>query len=73
MKVLITAGATREPIDEVRFLSNVSTGATGAALAENFARRGHEVTLLRGAGAVAPAAISDLQTFSSAEDLRGCL
>lgn len=52
MKVLLTAGATREPIDAVRFLSNVSTGATGAALAEFLAVSGHEVTLLHGEGAV---------------------
>jgi phosphopantothenoylcysteine decarboxylase/phosphopantothenate--cysteine ligase len=52
MKVLLTAGATREPIDAVRFLSNVSTGATGAAIAEHLAAAGHEVTLLHGEGAV---------------------
>ncbi|HEY0945944.1 MAG TPA: phosphopantothenoylcysteine decarboxylase, partial [Opitutaceae bacterium] len=49
MNILLTAGATREPIDDVRFLSNVSTGATGAALAESLAAAGHAVTLLRGA------------------------
>ncbi|HPO00564.1 MAG TPA: phosphopantothenoylcysteine decarboxylase, partial [Opitutaceae bacterium] len=32
MHFLVTAGATREPLDAVRFLSNVSTGSTGAAL-----------------------------------------
>ena len=54
MKVLLTAGATREPIDAVRFVSNVSTGATGAALADALATAGHEVTLLHGEGAVRP-------------------
>ena len=54
MKILITSGATREPIDAVRFISNVSTGATGAALAEALVRAGHEVTLLHGEGAVRP-------------------
>ncbi len=54
MKVLLTAGATREPIDAVRFVSNVSTGATGAALADALAAAGHEVTLLHGEGAVRP-------------------
>ncbi len=54
MNVLITAGATREPIDAVRFVSNVSTGSTGAALADALARAGHEVTLLQGEGAVRP-------------------
>jgi phosphopantothenoylcysteine decarboxylase/phosphopantothenate--cysteine ligase len=51
MKVLLTAGATREPIDAVRFLSNISTGATGTAIAEHLAAAGHEVTLLHGEGA----------------------
>lgn len=70
MKLLVTSGATREPIDEVRFLSNVSTGATGAALAEALAERGHAVTLLAGQSAVRPAEASiEVETFSSAQDL----
>jgi phosphopantothenoylcysteine decarboxylase/phosphopantothenate--cysteine ligase len=54
MKVLLTSGATREPIDAVRFVSNISSGATGAALADALAAAGHEVTLLHGEGAVRP-------------------
>jgi len=69
MKILITSGATREPLDEVRFLSNVSTGATGAALADALAARGHAVTLLAGLAAVRPAAAVEVETFSSAQDL----
>ena len=69
MKLLVTAGATREPIDAVRFLSNVSTGRTGAELAAALAARGHEVLLLRGTGAVAAPAGVDSQVFSSAGDL----
>jgi phosphopantothenoylcysteine decarboxylase/phosphopantothenate--cysteine ligase len=69
MNLLVTAGATREPIDAVRFLTNVSTGATGAALADALKALGHTVALLRGEGAVAPAAVGDLETFSSAVDL----
>lgn len=56
MKILVTSGATREPIDAVRFISNVSTGGTGAALATALAEAGHEVTLLHGEGAVLPKA-----------------
>jgi phosphopantothenoylcysteine decarboxylase/phosphopantothenate--cysteine ligase len=70
MKILVTAGATREPIDAVRFLSNVSTGRTGATLAEAFAQRGHAVTLLRGEGAATPKEIHEVKSFSSAADLR---
>lgn len=51
MRILITAGPTREPIDAVRFLSNRSSGRMGVALAQAAAEAGHEVTLLLGAGA----------------------
>ena len=47
-KVLITAGATREPIDKVRFISNYSTGKMGFALAEIAKKRGAEVVLITG-------------------------
>lgn len=46
MRVLITAGGTREPIDDVRFITNRSSGALGRALAAEARSRGHEVLLL---------------------------
>jgi len=48
MRILITAGPTREPIDEVRFISNRSSGRTGTAIAQAAVEAGHEVTLLLG-------------------------
>ena len=69
MRILVTAGATREPLDEVRFVSNVSSGATGAALADALLRLGHEVVLLGGEGAAKPQQVHDLETFSSCADL----
>lgn len=48
--VLVTAGATREALDPVRFLSNRSTGKMGYALAREAARRGAEVVLVAGPG-----------------------
>lgn len=48
MKVLITAGPTREKIDAVRFLTNRSTGKMGYALAEAARDAGHDVTLVSG-------------------------
>ncbi len=51
-KVLITAGPTREKIDPVRYIGNYSTGKMGYALAEEFASRGAEVTLVSGPVAV---------------------
>lgn len=73
MNLIVTSGATREPMDAVRFLSNRSTGATGATLADTWAARGHSVALLSGEGAVAPRLVRETETFSSAEDLRARL
>ena len=46
MRVMVTAGGTREPIDSVRFVGNRSSGRMGLALAEEAARRGADVTLI---------------------------
>jgi phosphopantothenoylcysteine decarboxylase / phosphopantothenate---cysteine ligase len=46
LRVLVTAGGTREPIDPVRYVGNRSSGRMGQALAERAARRGAEVTLV---------------------------
>jgi phosphopantothenoylcysteine decarboxylase / phosphopantothenate---cysteine ligase len=46
LRVLVTAGGTREPIDAVRYVGNRSSGRMGLALAERAARRGAEVTLV---------------------------
>lgn len=48
MRLLITAGPTREPIDPVRFLSNRSSGRMGFALAEAAIEAGHDVVLISG-------------------------
>lgn len=48
-RILITAGPTQEPIDEVRFIGNRSSGRLGIALADAAAGRGWEVVLLLGA------------------------
>ncbi|MDR2147983.1 MAG: bifunctional phosphopantothenoylcysteine decarboxylase/phosphopantothenate--cysteine ligase CoaBC [Tannerella sp.] len=47
-KVLITAGPTYEKIDPVRFIGNYSSGKMGFALAEAFAQRGADVTMIAG-------------------------
>jgi phosphopantothenoylcysteine decarboxylase / phosphopantothenate---cysteine ligase len=46
LRVLVTAGGTREPIDAVRYVGNRSSGRMGFALADRAARRGAEVTLI---------------------------
>ena len=48
VRALITAGATREPLDPVRFISNASTGAQGALLVDEALARGWEVDLVHG-------------------------
>lgn len=49
LKILVTAGATREAIDPVRFISNRSTGFLGCAIARLAHARGHQVFLIHGA------------------------
>ncbi len=48
LRVFVTCGPTREPLDPVRFISNRSTGRLGIELARAFAQRGHAVTLAAG-------------------------
>ena len=48
LRLLVTAGPTREPLDPVRFISNRSSGRMGYALAEAAASRGAAVTLVSG-------------------------
>ncbi len=48
MRVLVTAGPTREALDPVRYLTNRSSGKMGYAMADAFARAGHTVLLVSG-------------------------
>lgn len=54
MKILVTAGPTREYLDPVRFLTNASTGTMGYALARAARQAGHQVTLVSGPTALKP-------------------
>jgi len=67
MRVLITAGGTREPIDAARVIANTSTGRLGAAIAEAAAASGHEVLVLAGFHAVRPRGVRCLGFDSSAD------
>ncbi|NUM88280.1 MAG: bifunctional phosphopantothenoylcysteine decarboxylase/phosphopantothenate--cysteine ligase CoaBC [Bdellovibrionales bacterium] len=72
-RVIVTSGGTREPIDDVRFLGNGSTGATGSAIAAALAARGMRVTLIRAAAsAPAPAGV-DARSFETLSDLETVL
>lgn len=71
VKVLVTAGGTREPIDPVRFIGNRSSGKQGYAMARVMAQRGAEVTLIAGntAGLIDPAGV-EVVHIGSASQLR---
>ena len=68
-KVLVTAGATREAIDPVRFITNHSSGKMGVAIAKAAARRGAEVTLVHGAMEIEEPMFVENVAVVSAEDM----
>ena len=68
-RILITAGATREPIDPVRFISNRSSGRMGFALAAAARRRGANVTVVAGLTSVAPPLDVAVVQVTSAEEM----
>ena len=71
MRIIVTAGPTREYLDPVRFLSNPSTGKMGFAIAAEAARRGHEVTLVAGPVALkTPDRVRRVDVTSAREMLR---
>jgi len=67
VRVLVTAGGTREPIDAVRVITNRSSGKQGYAVAEVAARRGAAVTLVTTIGRPAPAAVEIVPVQTAAE------
>ena len=74
MRILITAGPTREYIDPVRYISNASSGRMGFALAEAGLARGHQVTLVYGPVSLTPpAGVEAVAVVSAADMLAACL
>lgn len=65
--VIVTAGGTREPVDPVRFLGNRSTGKMGHAIADEGARRGHNVTLVTTSQLPANPAVKVVEVESAQE------
>ncbi len=73
LRVLVSAGPTREALDPVRYLSNESSGRMGFAIAEAAARAGHAVTLVAGPVNLAtPAGVERLDVTSAREMLEAC-
>lgn len=69
MKVLVTAGPTREYIDPVRFITNHSTGKMGYAIAENCMRRGADVILVTGPTSIKKPDFVKVIDIISADDM----
>jgi phosphopantothenoylcysteine decarboxylase/phosphopantothenate--cysteine ligase len=67
LRVLVTAGGTREPIDSVRFVGNRSSGRMGLAVAEEAARRGADVTLVAANVALPLPAVAAVPVETTAE------
>jgi phosphopantothenoylcysteine decarboxylase/phosphopantothenate--cysteine ligase len=75
MNCIVTAGPTFEPLDDVRRLTNFSTGRLGTELANFLAARGHKVTLLIGESATyaGERRAQSVEIFSTTADLRAKL
>ena len=73
MKLLVTAGPTREPIDAVRFITNASSGQMGYAVAAAGVAAGMQVTLLSGPVGLKPPAGCRVVPFVTVTDLRRAL
>ena len=69
LRVLVTAGPTREHLDSVRFLSNPSTGRMGYAMAEEAAARGARVMLVSGPTTLPDPAGVEIERVTSAEEM----
>ncbi len=69
LRVLVTAGPTREAIDPVRFITNRSSGKMGYAIAETAAARGAEVTLVSGPVSIPAPAHCRVVSVETTEDL----
>ena len=70
MRILITAGPTREYLDDVRFLSNDSSGRMGYALAEAARIAGHEVVLVSGPVALQPPRGCEFQSVETTGQMK---
>lgn len=73
MRVFITTGPAWEPLDAMRRLTNASTGALGALLADRLQTDGHQVVLFRGDASTAPLPRSgaEIVAFGTNDDLAG--
>ena len=71
--LIITSGGTKEPVDAVRFISNISSGKTGAKLADYFIQNNWKVTYMSSQDAEKPFGKCNKLEFSSSKDLEKML
>jgi phosphopantothenoylcysteine decarboxylase/phosphopantothenate--cysteine ligase len=69
VRIVVTAGPTREPIDPVRFISNRSSGKMGYALAEAALENGDDVTLISGPTALTPPEQAKFVSITTSDEL----
>lgn len=69
MRIVVTAGPTREPIDPVRFIGNRSSGKMGYAIAEAALEAGHEVALISGPTCLTPPHGAEFVAIQTSDEL----
>jgi phosphopantothenoylcysteine decarboxylase / phosphopantothenate---cysteine ligase len=73
LRVMVTAGPTREPMDPVRFIGNRSSGRMGYAVAQALVARGAEVCLVTGPSALDPPAVAELVRVETACEMQAAV
>jgi len=69
MRFLVTAGPTREHLDDVRFISNASSGRMGYAIARAALKAGHHVDLISGPVSIKPPSAANLICVTSTQQM----
>lgn len=69
IQVLITAGGTSEPIDDIRVITNKSTGKTASVLADNLVESGFDVTFMHSENSLKPRNPTNMVSFTTYEEL----
>ena len=72
-RILVTAGGTRERIDSVRYIGNMSSGRTAAMLADELTDAGHELTWVGAEDAIRPVTVSKMLSYYSFAELEARL
>lgn len=70
MRILITAGPTREYLDDVRYLSNASSGRMGYAMVDAVLAAGHQAVLVSGPVSLTPPAGCDVHSVETTDELQ---